>query len=157
MYTVTKKFKFETSHRLTLTYDSPCQNFHGHSYKGEVTILAPELNEDGMIIDFTELKDFQVWLDKYFDHATVFSSDDELASEEARKGTCYENQKVFIMPNGFKSTAEHMCRLFASKVRDILASKKILSDSFDAIHVSLAETENNIAGFTLNLWEEEEI
>lgn len=156
MYTITKKFKFESSHRLTLTYESPCQNFHGHSYKGEVSLISSELDDNGMVMDFSQLKDFQEWIDKYFDHATIFSSDDHMADEDYRKGTCYEDQKIFIMPNGFKSTAEHMCRLFASKVRDILKAKGMLFDSLDAIHINLAETENNIAGYTLNLWEKSE-
>ena len=52
------EFYFEAAHQLNLTYESKCENLHGHSYKCAVTITndTDELNVDGMIVDFVEFK-----------------------------------------------------------------------------------------------------
>jgi len=52
------EFSFEAAHKLNLTYESKCQNLHGHSYKCAVTITNDRdlLDANGMIVDFTELK-----------------------------------------------------------------------------------------------------
>lgn len=56
MYRIRTEFEFEAAHKLNLTYDSPCQNLHGHSYKCAVTITSDKLDENGMIVDFKKLK-----------------------------------------------------------------------------------------------------
>lgn len=52
------EFYFEAAHQLNLSYESKCENLHGHSYKCAVTITNDndELNQDGMIVDFVEFK-----------------------------------------------------------------------------------------------------
>ena len=45
------------SHKLTLDYDSPCQNLHGHNWIITVYCAAEELNANGMIIDFKVIKE----------------------------------------------------------------------------------------------------
>ena len=55
------EFSFEAAHKLNLTYESKCQNLHGHSYKCAVTITSAfaqndVLDANGMVIDFSELK-----------------------------------------------------------------------------------------------------
>lgn len=44
------------SHRLKLSYESKCQNLHGHNWIVTVYCKAKELNEDGMVCDFAEIK-----------------------------------------------------------------------------------------------------
>ena len=52
------EFYFEAAHQLNLSYESKCENLHGHSYKCAITITndTDELNQDGMIVDFVEFK-----------------------------------------------------------------------------------------------------
>ena len=52
------EFYFEAAHQLNLSYESKCENLHGHSYKCAVTISGgnDELNQDGMIVDFVQFK-----------------------------------------------------------------------------------------------------
>lgn len=52
------EFYFEAAHNLNLSYESKCENLHGHSYKCAITITndTDELNQDGMIVDFVEFK-----------------------------------------------------------------------------------------------------
>ena len=52
------QFYFEAAHQLNLSYESKCENLHGHSYKCAITITSKSgnLNQDGMIVDFVEFK-----------------------------------------------------------------------------------------------------
>ncbi len=71
MYKITKIFEFEASHKLFLDYESACSNIHGHSYKAEVSVFGTELNKNGMIMDFTELKQIKNWVMDNWDHALI--------------------------------------------------------------------------------------
>ncbi len=51
---ISKIFKFDAAHRLP-DYNGKCANLHGHSWKLVVT-LEGEVEQNGMIIDFLELK-----------------------------------------------------------------------------------------------------
>ncbi|MBN1786540.1 MAG: 6-carboxytetrahydropterin synthase [Candidatus Methanofastidiosa archaeon] len=44
------------AHHLNLNYESKCSKTHGHNYLVEVWIYG-ELNENGMIMDFSDIKD----------------------------------------------------------------------------------------------------
>lgn len=53
------------SHRLNLSYDSKCSNLHGHNWIITVYCAARTLNADGMVCDFTHLKES---IHGYLDH-----------------------------------------------------------------------------------------
>lgn len=57
MYYVTKKIEISGSHRLTLSYPSKCSNLHGHNWIITVHCKAAELNADGMVTDFSHIKE----------------------------------------------------------------------------------------------------
>ncbi len=56
MYYISKRIEIAFAHQLHLTYESKCQNLHGHN--GIVTIYccAETLDENGMVIDFSHVK-----------------------------------------------------------------------------------------------------
>lgn len=56
MYTVTKRIEVAGSHRLDLSYPSKCCNVHGHNWVIVVTCRRKDLNDDGMVVDFTDIK-----------------------------------------------------------------------------------------------------
>lgn len=56
MYYVSKRMEIAGSHCLRLSYKSKCQNLHGHNWIVTVYCKAKELNKDGMVVDFTEIK-----------------------------------------------------------------------------------------------------
>ena len=56
MYYLTKRLEISAAHRLTLSYDSKCTNTHGHHWIITVHCRAAELNADGMVTDFTHIK-----------------------------------------------------------------------------------------------------
>ena len=56
MYYVTKTIEISAAHRLTLDYESKCTAIHGHNWIVTVYCRARELNANGMVTDFTDIK-----------------------------------------------------------------------------------------------------
>lgn len=56
MYYVKKRLEISAAHRLMLSYESKCSELHGHNWIVTVECRARELNADGMVVDFTEIK-----------------------------------------------------------------------------------------------------
>lgn len=67
MIRICKRFSFDAAHHLP-KHLGKCKNMHGHRYFLEIT-LSGEINEEGMLIDFGELKKIvnEEVIDKY-DH-----------------------------------------------------------------------------------------
>ncbi len=57
MYRLKLNHHFDASHKLDLNYESKCQNMHGHRWNVLVEITAHELNDNGMIVDFSIIKE----------------------------------------------------------------------------------------------------
>ena len=56
MYTVIKRMEISAAHRLKLSYPSKCENLHGHNWIITVYCRSSVLNADGMVVDFTHIK-----------------------------------------------------------------------------------------------------
>lgn len=56
MYYVSKRMEIAGAHKLTLDYESKCQNLHGHNWIVIVYCKSKELNKNGMVIDFKHIK-----------------------------------------------------------------------------------------------------
>ena len=57
VYTVCKEMEIAGAHMLHLPYESKCRNFHGHNWKVKVWCRVEELNAEGMVMDFTRIKE----------------------------------------------------------------------------------------------------
>ncbi|MBQ9533482.1 MAG: 6-carboxytetrahydropterin synthase QueD [Prevotella sp.] len=68
MYYVSKKMEIAACHHLNLSYESKCQNLHGHNWHIEVFCKAKELNADGMVCDFKHIKNK---IHGYLDHGNL--------------------------------------------------------------------------------------
>ena len=64
MYEVTIIKSFSAAHVLA-EIGGKCEELHGHNFKVEVTLAAPNLNESGLLIDFRIVKK---WLNEILDH-----------------------------------------------------------------------------------------
>lgn len=62
--------RFEAAHHLTSYKGAPEPN-HGHSWRVEAVLAAPELDGEGMAFDFVEVKTALVELAARFDHGDV--------------------------------------------------------------------------------------
>lgn len=56
MYYIEKTLEISACHHLNLSYASKCTNVHGHNWKITVCCKAKELNQDGMVVDFSLVK-----------------------------------------------------------------------------------------------------
>lgn len=56
MYRVRKRLEISGAHRLSLEYDSKCSNLHGHNWIIDVYMKSEELDNNGMVFDFTHIK-----------------------------------------------------------------------------------------------------
>lgn len=68
MYYVKKRLEVSAAHRLKLSYPSKCTNLHGHNWIVTVECKARELNADGMVTDFSIIKDK---INSLLDHAVL--------------------------------------------------------------------------------------
>jgi len=55
MYRLTILDVFSAAHQLPAS-GGPCERLHGHNWKVEVLVRSEALNEQGMVIDFKDLK-----------------------------------------------------------------------------------------------------
>lgn len=65
MYYVKKRFEIAGCHRLELDYPSKCSRRHGHNWIITVYCRARELNANGMVTDFSHIKED---ITSYLDH-----------------------------------------------------------------------------------------
>lgn len=64
MYKIKKRLEISAAHQLKLSYESKCENLHGHNWIIDIYLASKNLNKDGMVMDFTHIKrDIQEKLD----------------------------------------------------------------------------------------------
>lgn len=56
MFYIKKTLEISACHRLTLDYESKCTRTHGHNWLITIYCKARELNPNGMVCDFTDVK-----------------------------------------------------------------------------------------------------
>ena len=57
MYYIKKKLEISASHKLKLSYESKCENLHGHNWIVTIYCKSEQLNKDSMVTDFTHIKE----------------------------------------------------------------------------------------------------
>jgi 6-pyruvoyltetrahydropterin/6-carboxytetrahydropterin synthase len=55
MFEVTIEETFAAGHALR-NYKGKCENVHGHNYRCQVTVEGPEVDDNGLLVDFVDLK-----------------------------------------------------------------------------------------------------
>lgn len=55
MFEVTIEESFAAGHALR-NYRGKCENVHGHNYRCQVTVEGENVDENGLLVDFVELK-----------------------------------------------------------------------------------------------------
>lgn len=129
---IAKRFRFEGAHRLPW-HEGLCKNLHGHSYTMFVEIEG-ELDANGLLMDFKDLKQCLLPLINAWDHATIVAAHDK----ELRDVVESKNWKHYILP--YDTTAENMCIYAADYLiehsRDVLVSHRV-----HTVRVRVSETE----------------
>jgi len=133
---IAKHFKWEAAHRIPW-HGGKCKHLHGHSYK-MIVEFEGEVNENGIVIDFNDLKTLVKPHIERIDHTTIISENDSELKE------VFDNKswKYFLLP--FDSTAENLCNYFASIIVNENKSF-LLNNKISSIGVKIYETETAYA------------
>jgi 6-pyruvoyltetrahydropterin/6-carboxytetrahydropterin synthase len=67
MYEVSVEETFAAGHALR-GYRGKCENIHGHNYRLRVVLEGEQLNEVGLLVDFSELKQIMRGVIEKLDH-----------------------------------------------------------------------------------------
>lgn len=119
----TKQFKFELAHRLVTSYSVKCKSLHGHSYLAELVLETEYLNEDGMVMDFGEVKDKFAHLIDAWDHSYMFYAKDPLAHHYK---AMLQVEPLRMIEVDYNPTAENMAyHLFRAAVELNLPVKEV--------------------------------
>lgn len=109
MYTVTKQIHFCYGHRL-LNYTGNCRWFHGHNGLVEIELFSEELDERGMVYDFTDIKNIvKAWIDEHLDHKMILHRDDPMVSPLREQG-----EPMYLLDEN--PTAEAIARIIYEEV-----------------------------------------
>lgn len=131
MYSVSKSVSFCYGHRL-LNYTGKCQHLHGHNARAVITLASRELDNRGMVEDFTEVKQLVWdWLDSEIDHTLLLHRDDPVLPVLQQAG-----ERVMILDEN--PTAEVIARM----IFEYVAGK-----GYPVVDVTLWETESSYARY----------
>lgn len=134
MFQVTRELNFCYGHRL-LNYDGKCKHLHGHNGKALITLSSQNLDNLGMVVDFSKLKlTVGEWIDKHLDHKMILHKDDPLLETLKNSG-----EPLYVLDRN--PTAESI----AKEIFDY--TKKM---GFPVVEVKLWETESCYATYNEN-------
>jgi 6-pyruvoyltetrahydropterin/6-carboxytetrahydropterin synthase len=132
MYRVTREIKFCYGHRL-LNYEGKCRHLHGHNGRAVITLETAQLDELGMVVDFSRIKQVvSTWIDETLDHKMLLHQDDPVLSFLLRQG-----EPVYVLD--VNPTAENIARL----IYDFTAGQ-----GFPVAMVQLWETDHCFATYS---------
>ncbi|MDQ6759317.1 MAG: 6-carboxytetrahydropterin synthase QueD [Acidobacteriota bacterium] len=70
MFEVSVEQTFAAAHALR-NYHGKCENVHGHNYRVQITVAGQNLDENGLLVDFIELKALMGRVVDYLDHRFI--------------------------------------------------------------------------------------
>lgn len=129
MYILTSEGSFDAAHFLT-KYEGKCKNIHGHRWRVVVSISGNL--DNGMVVDFGDLKNDIKSLVDYFDHSLIV----EKGSLSAELDKLLK-ESFLIREVDFRTTAENFSKYFFDK----------LSEKYSVKEVMVYETPTNCARY----------
>lgn len=137
MFKISKKITFPMGHRLS-KHAGDCRYIHGHNFSVKIGVKSETLNENGMVMDFSELKRLAKIFTSEFDHSLTLNKK--------------EDQEIghFLTERGFKvnmieaePTAENMARALFKYLQ-----KNIKEEGVEVDYVKVHENETSTATYT---------
>jgi 6-pyruvoyltetrahydropterin/6-carboxytetrahydropterin synthase len=62
-----------------MNHPGKCRNLHGHSVKASISIKSDQLNSQGMVCDFADVRDaVESFVDQHLDHNFLLHKDDPI-------------------------------------------------------------------------------
>jgi len=104
MFRVSREIDFCYGHRL-LNYAGKCKYLHGHNGRAIITIESAKLDERGMVLDFSDIKNVvSTWIDEKLDHLMLLQRTDPVVPMLEKMG-----EPLFLMDEN--PTAENIAKL----------------------------------------------
>lgn len=111
MFQVTREIEFCYGHRL-LNYEGKCRHLHGHNGKAIITIESPDLDDRGMVLDFSDIKQVvSTWIDENLDHRMILCREDPVVEMLQEMG-----EPLYLLDQN--PTAENIAKLIFEKTRE---------------------------------------
>ena len=138
MYYLKAEASFDAAHFLA-HYQGKCHNIHGHHWIVEMRISGTQLQtsaqEDGMLVDFSQLKHDLKQIADEMDHTLIYET-----------GTLRDATRTALEEDGFsltevplRPTAEHFAEYFFDRMADC---------GYTVAEATVYETPNNCASYT---------
>ena len=132
MFRVTREIDFCYGHRL-LNYDGKCKYLHGHNGTAVIALQAEQLDERGMVLDFSDIKRVvSSWIDDNLDHRMILHRDDPAVGALKQMG-----EPVYLIDAN--PTAENIAKLIFDFTAD---------HGFPVVEVKLWETPHCYATYS---------
>ena len=138
MYKIEKRFTLPIGHRLS-KHEGRCFSIHGHNFSVLVGLKSEFLNENDMIIDFSELKHIvNNFLDQ-LDHCLMLNENDKDTVEKVKE------MGIRMFPVPFDPTAERLAKMIYDYVESAFQIEPFMHIIVD--YVTVFENENSKTTF----------
>lgn len=129
---IAKEFHWEMGHRLPEHFGK-CKNIHGHSYK-MIVEFEGSLDENGMIMDYFDLKKIVIPIIEDLDHAFMVYKEDKMIIEFLES---VKSKKVIV---DFQSTVENICKYILTQIQ-----KQKIPQNVNKVKVRIFESVDDYA------------
>ncbi len=138
MYKVSTESTFDSAHFLS-GYSGKCSNLHGHRWRVIVYVnsenLIEEGNDNGMVVDFANLKnDLNEICDK-LDHTLIY----QVKTLKSSTRLMMEEEGFALTPVEFRPTAENFAKYFYDHMKGL---------GYNVCEVTVYETPSNAATYS---------
>ena len=115
-----------------MNYEGKCRHLHGHNARAEIELNSAELDERGMVFDFSDIKKaVKRWIDDKLDHVMILNEKDDIIPMLEDAG-----ERYLAVPAN--PTAEFISKLIYDHVKSL---------GFPVVSVKVWETPDSFAEY----------
>lgn len=115
-----------------MNHAGKCRHLHGHSVKASISVQQTQLNEQGMVCDFADIRDcVSAYIDEQLDHNFLLYKDDPIIP------VLVANNERFMTLNEHP-TAEVLSKMIYQHIKQA---------GFNVVEVALWETASAYASY----------
>jgi 6-pyruvoyltetrahydropterin/6-carboxytetrahydropterin synthase len=143
LYTIEIRHNVESAHRFyAATSSSKCRNIHGHSWLITLTLAAPQLDNQGMVLEFGQIKRvWRDWLDTHVDHGIMLHSGDPMI---AAIQSVEPDARIFALPQD--PTTENVAEFLFHQAQALLEQLTV-GNQVHVQQIHVQETHVNAATY----------
>ena len=141
MLTCSKVYKdIPFAHRQPL-HKGHCSKIHGHNWSIIIEFEAKELDTNGFVVDFGNLKYIKAFIDEHLDHACLFSKEDSQVQDLSKS----EFKNLFKILWVDNASCEGIAQFLFEKFSELVKEKEACRVSIRSL--KLYEDEKNFVSY----------